>query len=87
LDITEIQLSYWGKSGWIANLWNSSLFSFVSAVDIPFFIFQQKIHGLCGLASNNGDFRFYDDTSNSDASAVPWNGDSRSSARAFGDTV
>ena len=25
LDITEIQLSYWGKSGWIGFIWNSAI--------------------------------------------------------------
>jgi len=42
LDITEIQLSYWGKSGWIANLWNSAVCLFSVSIFVNSYLYLKN---------------------------------------------
>lgn len=60
LDIREIQLSNWGKSGWISRLWNSAVCLFAVSIFINSFLYlknnvrirhRQKFYYLFGFLS------------------------------------
>lgn len=42
LDIREIQLSNWGKSGWISNIWNSAVCIFSVSIFINSFLYLKN---------------------------------------------
>lgn len=42
LDIREIQLSNWGKSGWIGRIWNSAVCLFAISIFVNSFLYLKK---------------------------------------------